>query len=251
MQQISNLQTSCQPPPEASAWLNSTNHSLFLGRTNFIPLFSHCDMAARICNRFQDLRQQSPIENAPGVMMDIIRTCSELEMSINDSFNALISFGSSFTAPKTIEEILTTSIGLYMRTQIDASFLRIDQNLLQLLSHLSERFVYPASHMENLRNLRSVTILQSKRRADRILQTVPYFLPASTSKSASFYCGNWANSLRLLWPLRLVASSPFLSASQNASASSHLTRIAYEVGIRQAVGGYLPAYMQQIISTDP
>jgi hypothetical protein len=166
---------------------------------------------------------------------------------MQDRFREVIKYPSIVTVAESIESLMNITVGLHIQNYIDACLLRIDQSMLQLLSHLSEQPGHSTGQLEEIERLRRLTVLQSQGRADRILETVPRLLPPSISNSMGA-SGNWANSLRLLWPLRLVASSPFLLVRQNASAYSTLARIGYEVGIMQAVGGYLSAY-QKLIST--
>lgn len=241
------LQTGCPPPSEASEWFNSIKNSIATAKIIFVPLFFYCDKAARICSNTQYLIQQFSPENVFGVINGIFEACNELERDMLECFRQIIEYPSTVTTAESVEGVMRITVGLHMRTQIDACFLRIAQSMLQLLSHLSEHPGHLTNKAEEIERLRRLTILQSQTRADRILETVPRLLPTSVSNSFGAN-GNWANSLRLLWPLRLVASSPFLLVRQNASASSCLARIGYEVGIMQAVGGYLPAY-QKLISS--
>ncbi|KAH8705978.1 hypothetical protein BGW36DRAFT_422503 [Talaromyces proteolyticus] len=248
--QIRSMQTGCQPPPEAFQWFDSVKSSGYLSDTIFVPLFSDCDKAARICSNIQYLIHQFSLQGVSEFVPSIFATCSDLEASMKDHFKKAIEYSSTVMTPESMEQALRVIAGLQIRNHIDACFLRLDQCLLNLLHHASKQSQQAVGQLEELEHLRKLTIFKSQNRAERILEAVPRLLPVSHSCRMGGI-GNWANALRLIWPLRLISSFPVLLDSQQSAASSALARIAYDVGIMQAVGKYLVAYEDFINITQP
>lgn len=73
------------------------------------------------------------------------------------------------------------------------------------------------------------------------MTTLPLFLAKPSDQSAAegkLPPANWADSMRLLWQIRLIASSPVLLEMQKSAAQSALLTMGYEVGLMQAMGNY-------------
>ena len=119
--------------------------------------------------------------------------------------------------------------------------MRLHFSILELLFHAAKLPNLPIYLYEDIARRRQVSILQSQVRADRILKTLPIFMPKLSDLPAEEQgarLANWADSLRLLWQIRLIASSPVVLENQKKAAELALLRTGYEVGIMQALGTY-------------
>jgi hypothetical protein len=85
-----------------------------------------------------------------------------------------------------------------------------------------------------LLELRQTCIEESHICIDRILTALPRFLPIEQKLNLP----TWADTLRLMWPLRCILCSPAASVNQMWMAKQGLRIIAYEVGMMQAVGSF-------------
>jgi hypothetical protein len=241
-QQIQSLQTGRQPPSEASEWFDAIKSSGNLAKVNFVPLYLYCDEAARICGYARSLIDEGSPENMLSAIADIVRACNDFERSMNDYFGGVLTHPSlNSVAQFAAAEGLKSLSGLHIRNYIDSCFLRLHYIILELLFHVMQLPGHSISQSEDIARLRRFSIIQSQARADQILMTLPYLLPKQDprpTEEPKTCIANWAHGVRLLWPLRLIVSSPVVYERQKTIANLALSRIAYEVGIMQAVGTY-------------
>lgn len=243
--QINSLQTRCEPPPEAGGWFDAIQSSGHAGKFSLIPLFVFCDEAAWISTRARTLAETGHQEEMLPAATFAIRDCNDLESRMREKFGPLVPCSlSDLAARPVVSEDHNVIQALRIRNYIDATFLRLYYSILELLFHAAKFSGNSIDQREEIGTLRQLHILQSQARADRILATLPIFLPNSSNQPGSdmeTHRANWADSVRVMWNMRLVASSPVLLERQKMAGQSALSRLAYEAGLMQAVGTYYPS----------
>jgi hypothetical protein len=171
-----------------------------------------------------------------------IEACNDLERRMSEKFGHLVpcSLSESAAQPAVVDDHRQVQ-ALRLRNYIDATFLRLYYSILELLFHAAKFSDHSMDQREEIGWLRQLHILQSQARADRILMTLQIFLPNPSDQSGAAkgsILANWADSVRLLWQMRVLASSPVLLERQKTAAQSALSRLAHEVGLMQALGRY-------------
>lgn len=241
-QQINSLQTRREPLLEASEWFDAVQSSVTKAKLAFIPLLIFGDEAAQICSASKTIVEEGlPEEMLPAATFTI-QACIDLESRMAEHFGQLAAC--PLLDPVSIHATADRR-GLILqyrvRNYVDACFLRLYYSILELLFHAAKSSEISVDQREEIARLRQRHILQSQARADRILTTLPLFLAKPSDQSAAEYklpLANWADSMRLLWQIRLIASSPVLLERQKSAAQSALLTMGYEVGLMQAMGSY-------------
>jgi hypothetical protein len=213
-----------------------------MATTVLVPLLLFGDEAARICSRTRSLIEEGSPEKILSAIPDIVRACNDLESSTKDHFGDVMACPALSSAAQSIAVEDQSSLSdLRLRNHIDACFLRLHYSILELLFYAAKLLDHTISQHEDIAHLRRASILQSRARADRILMTLPRFMPKTSARLAEgqeIRVASLPDILRLMWPVRLIASSPVVHERQKTTAKSVLSRIGYEVGIMQAVGTY-------------
>jgi hypothetical protein len=140
----------------------------------------------------------------------------------------------SDSPPRTTPNPKQRHLLLHIRNHIDTCILRIHSVLLDLLREaLTWPEIFAGTHSQ-LGGLQQVCTEVAQECADRILSSIPQFLPDDSSSDPP----GWADALRLMWPARVILASPATQGRRANAAKDALRRIAYEVGIMQAVGSF-------------
>jgi hypothetical protein len=124
---------------------------------------------------------------------------------------------------------------LRIRNHVDACILRVHTIALDLLFNTMGLTDISESSAERIAHLQEIISAESQAKGKRILSTLSCLLPDNGIISPS-----WAESLRMMWPLRMILASPAIEFETKQAASLALGRIAHEVGIKQAVGSFHP-----------
>ncbi|KAJ5106103.1 hypothetical protein N7456_002778 [Penicillium angulare] len=123
--------------------------------------------------------------------------------------------------------------GLRIQNHINACLLLMQSITLELIFKMPDTSEMPTVAAQRIEILQVELFKQSQDRADRILNTVPALLPNEAAVSPG-----WADSLRIMWPLRMIIRSPAFGIDAKQPAINALRRIAYEMGLLQAVGSF-------------
>lgn len=169
----------------------------------------------------------------------IFQASKDLESRMIEYFGLLIAC--PLQSPGEHGEGQMSSQVLRIRNYADASFICLYYSILELLYYVAKSSDRPIDQLKEISRLRRLNILQTQARANRILATLPHFLPKPSNVSEEAPetgLTNWADSLKLLWQIRVIAFSPVVLESQKRVAESALLRTGYEVGIMQAVSSY-------------
>lgn len=237
LQQINTIQTRCDPPPEAPQWFEDAQTSASFPNISFMSLFRLCDEAARICSSVRALVEEASLKDMFFGATFIAESINDLDKRMQDHFGASVAPPLiNSTAESALMNDYITIQDLRIRNYIDACFLRLHYSVLELLFHAARFPGHSGNQLKAIAELRDLNIQLSQARADRILSTLHTFLQ-DASREISF--SNWADSLRLLWQVRLIASSPVLLERQKRVAKSALSTMGHEVGLMQAMGSYL------------
>ncbi|KAE8379709.1 hypothetical protein BDV26DRAFT_156031 [Aspergillus bertholletiae] len=239
--QIQAMQMGRTPPPEAVAWLHAMQTSPTAKKMLFLPAFLYSDLACRICSTIRDLIDQGSHEKMLSSINDIIMACRNLESSIDA---VIAQSPASHSQPGPLDDLATGQSVQWLMTQHAANYLaaclfQVYQRSVDLLSEALQGNLSPKNH-DVLLCLRESSIERLKHLADRILVSLPLLMPVKAA-SAGKQVPNlttWGHALKLLWPLRLIASSANVHGSQRVAARQGLLRMGYEAGIMQAVGTY-------------
>ncbi|KAL3458718.1 hypothetical protein BJX64DRAFT_291871 [Aspergillus heterothallicus] len=230
------LQSGAEPDPEAKGWFETIQSTVSVGDSLyiFLPFFYQGDEAARISSKAlsvwgRTFEQQEKL----GIIETAFQSARTLAMVMDRSLDRI---HSRSPRPRLNEPVNTRQahhLVLHIRNHVDTCILRLDSELLNLLL---ETTAWPnirpetRAHIDHLQRICSQSAWE---RTDRILATIPQFMPENSSDPPG-----WADALRLMWPARVILASPATRGSRAEAANEVLRRIAYEVGIMQAVGSY-------------
>ncbi|KAJ5133877.1 hypothetical protein N7448_001103 [Penicillium atrosanguineum] len=233
--QIQCFQTGSDPPPEAREWFDAIESSDDGNQYMFMPSFHFGNQAARICKEAKSscgplnstAEKIAAIENA-------VQTCKAFEMSMNKTIDDLFA---GYTASKAV--LLTTKLNqnisvLRVSNHHDTCLLRLYTVLLELIQNVISQPGISTMEFFRLLGLQQTCMEESQLRISRILEVLPHFLTTGQNLNLP----NWADSLKLMWPLRGVLCSPAAHETQMWMAKQGLRTIAYEGGIMQAVGSF-------------
>ena len=181
----------------------------------FVTSFLYGDEIARISSRMRSLIDASGSTSEKIVAINnTFRACNDLQTSMKNCIGEVLAYplSSSTTQAATITD-QSSLPDLRIRNYIDTCILRLQHSMLQLLFYATSLPDLSVDYCEKLAHLRQVSVHQSQAIADRILMTLPRFLPEQGTRLP-----NWADALRLLWPARLIVYSPILCKANSAIA---------------------------------
>ncbi|KAL3444311.1 hypothetical protein BJX65DRAFT_311089 [Aspergillus insuetus] len=231
------LQSGTEPAAEAKQWFETirsnvnTQDPLYL----FLPFLLVGDEAAHICSSaLRAWDRATEVEERLEILYTAFHSARALEFSMHGSWERLGLPPGSPPSTSTTPNFKQRHLLLHIRNHIDTCILRIHSVLLGLLREaVSWPEPWPGTH-EHLGELRRVCTEVAQECADRILSSVPEFLPDDSGSDSP----GWADALRLMWPARVILASPATQGRRADAAKEALRRIAYEVGIMQAVGSF-------------
>lgn len=123
---------------------------------------------------------------------------------------------------------------LRIRNHHDTCMLRLYSILLELILNAASQPEISNETVGRLIELQQACMEESQFCIGRILGALPQFLTTGHELNLP----KWADTLRLLWPLRGILCSPAAQETQRWMAKAALRTIAYEGGIMQAVGSF-------------
>ncbi|OJJ46178.1 hypothetical protein ASPZODRAFT_2070938 [Penicilliopsis zonata CBS 506.65] len=235
------LQKCDDPPFETAGWFEMMAASGLSTAVPFVCVFDFGYQASLICSRIRRVvLAEPPLQST---VLSIWAAIDEFTSRTQGYFERVCI---------TDDEDALVLHDMATRNNIDAMHLRVQFCVLELVSYC---YTFYTSSVENSRLQQIANALQllqrqyaaiqsSRQKADRILRTLPYLLaidplhgPLATSLPQSANRQpNWSDALRIMWPLRLLAASTVVLDIHRQVAGEALKRIAYEMGIMQAVG---------------
>jgi hypothetical protein len=231
---MQSLQTGNLPPLEAFEWFDAIEPSLNRVMTLvFVPTYPYIDEAIRLCGRAKYLIGKQ--STSPDLLIDainIIQASNDLERSINERFQPMNNASSVTTTTQQQDRGLLQS--LHNRVSFDGCFLCLQYRVLELLLYILNLPDISITERETISRLQNVGIQQCQSRAERILTSSQSFLSNKTQETSTHFIV-WADAMRLMWPIQMVAVCSVVLESQKEDARSILMKIAYEVGIMHAV----------------
>lgn len=219
-------------PDESPAWFEAVEKNIPRAE---LPLHGITKCGYRvsiICARIRgliDTRDMGELlSNMPSILEEVDQLDVEMTVRLDE------------VAARWADPLDLRNLGL---SNYGRSFLiRMRYSILELLFTASKTPDYPVDLID-MRQQREYCVALIRTLADQVLLTVPHILgpeildlPSDSFKTSR--PRSWSDALRLLWPLRLLGSSPVVLPEQKQSAEDGLGRIAYRVGIRQAVSPY-------------
>lgn len=164
----------------------------------------------------------------------LAQACHQLEITLDGSdeetlpcaMNAALSASASPVNPIRRGE-------LRIHNHVHACLLRAHAIVLELIS---SAFKLPDLSRESAQYLmlaKGEITTESQLRANRILNSLVSLLPANDTIPSS-----WAESLTIMWPLRMIIRSPAPHPESKNIANLALRRIAYHAGLMQALSSF-------------
>ncbi|KAL4809858.1 hypothetical protein BDV18DRAFT_156238 [Aspergillus unguis] len=223
------LHTGSLPPPEAKQWFQTLSSVVDTNDPTYFFLRSfYCgDDAAPICSNA--ITSFKTATNLPAKLAVI----ESLSFAAQDLESRILSLRDKGPFSSILTSAQKPYLVIHIRNHLDHCLVRIYSILTGFVLDTIRQFNMDPELQETIQQVYQVSIHKSQEYADRILSTVPQLLPEKSSSPPG-----WADTLRLLGPLRIVLASPGTLDSQKETARVSLKRIAYEVGIRQAVGSF-------------
>lgn len=220
------------PAPESREWLNNIQSRIDTKQLSFVPSLFYGDEVARACwVADSSFHKATSTAGKLAAIDGLFYACGHRNILLKTpSDNGLL-----FPSESSMDKIETSQSGqLRIRNHVDACLLRVHSIALALLFKmgLTDISESSAAHIANLQDIISA---ESRHRAVRVLGTLPCLLPENGNITPS-----WVESLRVMWPLRMILASPAIESETKQTASLTLERIAHEVGIRQAMGSFYP-----------
>ncbi|KAJ5718948.1 hypothetical protein N7493_007403 [Penicillium malachiteum] len=236
--QIQSLSAIADPAPEARGWFDSLQSSVRTDELFFIPSFFYGDEAARSCREARLFYANASTTSERLAAIDfIVHECDRLEASLDGSFEVCSPSDKGVSASQSPNPTNITERGkLRLRNHVDACLLRVRSITLELLLDTIGLPDLSDECLDRLILLQGSMIFEAQTRAARILSTIPSLLPEGEAQAPS-----WAESLRMMWPLRMIIRSSATDNEAKQTATLALRRIAYQVGLMQAVGSFYPA----------
>ena len=199
-----------------------------------MPSFVCGDQAARICkNATSSFDQANSAAEKLAAIENTFQACKTLERSMQKVFNNLLS-SFTFSTPVLSAKRNQSKPALRIRNHHDTCMLRLYSILLELILHVASQPEISNETVSRLIELQQACVEESQFCISRILGALPQFLRTGHELNLP----TWADTLRLLWPLRGVLCSPAAQETQRWMAKAALRTIAYEGGIMQAVGSF-------------
>lgn len=242
------MQKRGEPPAEAAEWFAAIHSSGHIDDVIFVPIFVLCDEAVHIAITAKTMAQEASLKDMLSAATSIIQACNDLESKFVQKYGQRITCSLVGAAEIPVINGHRDVQTLRVRNYIDGAFLRLYFSILELLFHAAMLPEQSIDQSEEIQRLRQLQILQSQARADRILATLPIFLlepnpdpniPPATGRLVPVTC--WADTMRLLWQMRVIAASTVVLERQKYLAELTLLRMGYEVGLMAAVGTYMPS----------
>lgn len=233
---MQSLQTGNLPPLEAFEWFDAIEPSLNMVTLVFVPTYPYIDQAIRLCGRAKDLiGKHSTSQNMLIDAINIIQASNDLEKSINERFQPMDDASSVTTTTQQQDRGLLQS--LHNQVYFDGCFLCLHHRVLELLLYILNLPDISITERETIFRLQNVGIQQCQSRAERIVISSQSFLSnkLQSLEEISTHFIVWADAMRLMWPIQMVAVCSVVLESQKEDARSILMKIAYEVGIMHAV----------------
>ncbi|KAJ5630164.1 hypothetical protein N7528_003821 [Penicillium herquei] len=208
------------------------------GELFFIPSFFYGDEVARSCREARLFYANATTTSERLAAIDfIVHECDRLEASLDGSSKVCSANDRGVSASKSANPTNITERGkLRLRNHVDACLLRVRSITLELLLDPIGLPDLSDESLDHLILLQGSMIFEAQTRAARILSTLPSLLPEGEAQAPS-----WAESLRMMWPLRMIIRSSATDSETKQTATVALKRIAYQVGLMQAVGSFYPA----------
>ncbi|KAL4791936.1 hypothetical protein BDV19DRAFT_369391 [Aspergillus venezuelensis] len=229
------LQSGAEPDPEAKGWFETIQTTVNVADPLyiFLPFFCQGDEAARISSKTLSAWGRAvETQEKLGIIEIAFQSARTLGMTMGRSLDRI----RSRSPHSRLNEMVNTRkahLVLHIRNHIDTCILRLASELLDLLLETTTwPNIWPETrtHLDHLQRICSHT---ARERADRILSTIPQLVPENNSEPLG-----WADALRLMWPARVILASPATRGIRAEATNEILRKIAYEVGIMQAVGSY-------------
>ncbi|KAJ5190996.1 uncharacterized protein N7498_009981 [Penicillium cinerascens] len=233
--QIQSLLTGSGPAPEAREWFDAMKSSADGKEYIFMPSFDCGDQAARIFkNATSSFDQANSAAEQLAAIENTFQACKALERSMQKPLNDFLSsfiFGTPVDLPAKENESKSV---LRIRNHHDTCMLRLYSILLELILQATSQPDISNESVGRLIELQQACVEESQFCICRILGALPQFLTTGHELNLP----TWADTLRLLWPLRGILCSPAAQETQRWMAKAALRTIAYEGGIMQAVGSF-------------
>ncbi|KAJ5697119.1 hypothetical protein N7488_010803 [Penicillium malachiteum] len=236
--QIQSLSAIADPAPEARGWFDSLQSSARTDELSFIPSFFYGDEVARSCREGRLFYANAITTSERLAAIDfIVHECDRLEASLDRSSKVCSPSERGVSTSQSANPTNITERGkLRLRNHVDVCLLRVRSITLELLLDMLDLPDLSDESLDHLLLLQGSMIFEAQTRAARILSTLPSFLPEGEAQAPS-----WAESLRMMWPLRMIIRSSATDNEAKQTATLALRRIAYQVGLMQAVRSFYPA----------
>ncbi|KAL2832195.1 hypothetical protein BJY01DRAFT_254014 [Aspergillus pseudoustus] len=236
------LQSGTEPDPEAKQWFETIQSTVNIANPLylFLPFFFQGDEAARIISKTLNAWGRSTqTQEKLGIIEAAFQATRELEITMDQSWERLQSCshhpGNAPAPTMTTAAAKGAHLLLHIRNHIDTCVLRVNSVLLELLRETNAWSSIWSETRKDLDHLQQSCVDVARDRADRILLTLPQLMPENNAGPLP----GWANAMRLMWPARvIILASPATRGIRAEAAGEVLRRIAYEVGIMQAVGSF-------------
>lgn len=221
---------------ESKEWFNMIKSSANVDELLFIPSFFYGDAVARLCRgSCISFRQAETSTEKIAAIDGAIESFNKLQATAEASTMHAFQTSKSKSTPE-VESPHKCQLGkLRVRNHVDACVLRVYSLTLELLFYTADLSDITQSLADHVLRLQEEIAEESRMRVSRILESLPYLFPENTGETPS-----WAEALRLMWPTRMVYFSTAADPDQKRVAKETLGRLADEVGIKQALGSFLP-----------
>jgi hypothetical protein len=236
---MQSFQTDTGPPPEAEEWLRIVQPELDAKDFIYLKSFYYGEEASRVCKDAKSLFERTyAIEKRLTYWRKAFDSYYRIKTSLQRASEALIEFHSrgKTTVPTAKERKIFPLLGI--QNHLDAGMLRTETIILDLTILTSSQPDISNETVTRLAEIQRICEEESQFSISQIVARLPYLLPPEHWAIIP----SWADTLRLLWPLRCILSARTSQDVHKVIARSALSRIAYDIGMMQAVGSFFQEF---------